>query len=117
MGTNRIGSNSDDSWAAQSLFDLISTRDSSYMLSTKTGNNLLDEIKIHRRIELWREGFGLLDMKRWGVGLTRVFSESTHPNDPASYNNIPVGDPRFTFQIPESEINLNNAIDKSDQNE
>jgi hypothetical protein len=110
-------SNGDDSGAAQSLFDLISTRDSSYMLSTKTGNNLLDEIKIHRRIELWGEGFGLLDMKRWGVGLTRVFNESTHPNDPASYYNIPVGDPRFTFQIPESEINLNNAIDKSDQNE
>lgn len=109
-------SSGDDLGAAQSLYDLISTRDNAYTLSSKTGNDLLDEIKLHRRIELWGEGFGLLDMKRWGVGLTRVFSGSTHPNDPASYYNIPVGDPRFTFQIPESEINLNDAITPADQN-
>lgn len=113
----KAASGNDDDGAAQSLYDLISTRDSAYTKSTNTGNDLLDEIKKHRRIELWGEGFGLLDMKRWGVGLTRVFSGSTHPNDPASYYNIPAGDPRFTFQIPESEINLNDAIDQADQNQ
>jgi hypothetical protein len=113
----KAASGNDDNGAAQSLYDLISTRDSAYTLSSNTGNDLLDEIKKHRRIELWGEGFGLLDMKRWGVGLTRVFSGSTHPNDPASYYNIPAGDPRFTFQIPESEINLNDAIDQSEQNQ
>ena len=107
----------DDGGAAQTLYDLISTRDPAYALSTNTGTSLMDEIKIHRRIELWGEGFGLLDMKRWGVGLKRVFTGSTHPNDPASYYDIEVGDPRFTFQIPESEINLNDAINQSDQNQ
>lgn len=106
----------DDPGAAQALYNLISTRDASYTLSANSGSALMDEIKTHRRIELWGEGFGLLDMKRWGVDLVRVFDGSTHPNDPASYYNISAGDPRFTFQIPESEILLNDAIDQGEQN-
>lgn len=106
----------DDAGAAQALYNLISTRDSAYTLSSNTGSALLDEIKLQRRIELWGEGFGLLDLKRWNEGVTRDYPGTTHPNVPASLVNLPAGSPLFTFQIPESEINTNDAISFSDQN-
>lgn len=107
----------DDAGAAQALYNLISTRDPDYTLSTNTGADLMEEIRTHRRIELWGEGFGLLDMKRWGVGLLRDYPGSTHPNTPGSYFNLPAGSPMFTFQIPEDEINANDAITPADQNQ
>lgn len=106
----------DDSGAATALYNLVSTRDASYSLSSNTGEALFDEIKMQRRIELWGEGFGLLDMKRWGVALVRDFPGSTHPDVPASFFNLPVGSPLFTFQIPEAELNSNDAISQEDQN-
>lgn len=105
-----------DDVAASALYKLVSNRDTAYTKSTKTGTALMDEIRLHRRIELWGEGFGLLDMKRWGVGLTRDFAGSTHLRLPSVFYNIPAGDFRFTFQIPLDEINLNDAITEGDQN-
>lgn len=104
------------SGAATTLYNLVSTRDASYTLSSNSGSDLMDEIKIQRRIELWGEGFGLLDMKRWGEGLTRVFANSTHPQVASSYFDLPAGSSLFTFQIPEAEINSNDAITFADQN-
>lgn len=105
-----------DGPAAAALYSLISTRDPSYTLSTNTGNALKNEIRWHRRIELWGEGFGLFDLKRWGEDLVRVYPNSTHLQDPSAFYNVPFGDPRLTFQIPLSEINLNDAISSDDQN-
>lgn len=102
-----------DSGAAQVLFDLISTRDTKYTKSTKTSKELIEEIRNHRRIELWGEGFGLLDLKRWGKDLKRNYPGSTHLSPKLD---IPAGDKRFTFQIPESEIQNNDAISSGDQN-
>ncbi|MBJ2175036.1 RagB/SusD family nutrient uptake outer membrane protein [Aureibaculum sp. A20] len=105
----------DDAGAAQALYNLMTTRDSSYTLSTNTGQDLIDEIRLNRRIELWGEGFGLLDMKRWGVGLTRDYVGSTHPQN-SGFFNLPAGSNSFTFQLPEDEITLNDAITTADQN-
>ncbi|PCI04854.1 MAG: RagB/SusD family nutrient uptake outer membrane protein [Flavobacteriaceae bacterium] len=102
--------------AAQALYNLVSTRDAEYSKSSATGTALMEEIRLHRRIELWGEGFGLLDMKRWNVGLTRVYEGSNHPNVTASYFDLIAGDKSFTFQIPEDEINTNDAISSGDQN-
>ncbi|MCL7753571.1 RagB/SusD family nutrient uptake outer membrane protein [Polaribacter sp. Z022] len=102
--------------AAAALYKLVSDRDPSYTLSSNTGSALMDEIRLHRRIELWGEGFGLLDMKRWGVGLIRDFPGTTHLDIPSVFYNIPAGDFRFTFQLPLDEINLNDAITEDDQN-
>ena len=55
-------------------------------------------------------------MKRWGVGLVRDYTGTTHPNIPSAFYNIPAGDFRFTYQIPLDEINLNDAITDADQN-
>ena len=45
-----------DSDAADALYELNSVRDPSYVKSTKTGQDLIDEILLYRRIELWGDG-------------------------------------------------------------
>ena len=47
-----------------------SGRDSEYQC-TKTGTDLLNELKFYRRIELWGEGFDWFDIKRWGDPVSR----------------------------------------------
>lgn len=39
--------------------------------SISTGQDLLDEIRFTRRIELWGEGFGFFDQKRWNLPIGR----------------------------------------------
>jgi hypothetical protein len=56
----------------QILFDLESSRDPQYVLSANTGQALVDEILIQRRIELWGEGFRFLDLKRANAPLDRT---------------------------------------------
>jgi len=53
------------------LFDLISTRDPAYVKSTLTGDALIQHILMHRRADLWGEGFRFLDIKRLGIPLDR----------------------------------------------
>lgn len=100
--------------AAQVLYSLVSTRDSAYTLSTNTGQALIDEILLQRRIELWGEGFAWFDMKRNGVALERDYDGSNH----ALFGNFnfPVNDNSFLFQIPESELNNSEFINAGDQN-
>lgn len=106
--------NGDEAGARQALFNLISTRDNSYVLSTNTGQALLNEIRLHRRIELWGEGFAFYDMKRWNVPLVRTYTGTNHP----TYGRVDyaVGSPKFVFQIPILEINNNLSIGPADQN-
>jgi len=47
-----------------------SGRDANYTC-TKTGEDLLKEIKKYRRLELWGEGFSWFDCKRWGDAVIR----------------------------------------------
>ena len=104
----------DDDAAADVLYDLVSPRDASYTLSTNTGQDLLDEIYLHRRIELWGEGFAWYDMKRLKQDLVRDYSGSNHTtlgNFDLTYN-----DPWFLFQIPEDELNSNDMINDANQN-
>lgn len=109
-------SNGNSSNAAQALYNLVSTRDASYSLSTSSGDTLLEEIKVQRRIELWGEGFGMLDLKRWGDPINRVYTNSSHPVIGASYIDVEADSNLFTLQIPETEINSNDAINSEDQN-
>lgn len=98
----------DEAGARQVLYDLVITRDPSYTLSTNSGQALKDEIRLHRRIELWGEGFAFFDMKRWGVDLVRDYPGSNHTD--FGYFDYPAGSPKFIFQIPESELNANFEI-------
>ena len=56
---------------ARSLLNQLNKdRDPSYNC-TKTGNELLEEIRLYRRFELWGEGFDWFDMKRWKLPIVR----------------------------------------------
>lgn len=61
----------EDALAAQALYPLAVHRDPQYTLSTNTGQDLIDEIMIQRRVELWGEGFRFLDLKRLNQALDR----------------------------------------------
>ncbi len=103
-----------DLGAASVLFQLVSTRDSAYTLSTNTGQSLIEEILLQRRIELWGEGFAWFDMKRNSVSLERTYSNSNHTAF-GMFDFSPT-DPKFLFQIPEAELNNNEDINAGDQN-
>jgi hypothetical protein len=94
--------------AADALFTLVKNRDAAYVKSTKTGQELIDEIMIHRRIELWGEGFRFLDLKRTNSSLDR--SEANHDPALARVMGVPAGDKQWEFVIPQAEINANNKI-------
>ena len=95
--------------AAQVLFDLVSTRDDNYTLSTNTGDDLIEEIMVQRRVELWGEGFRWFDLKRLNLPLDRTGS-----NHKSSINNkvmeVAVGDNRWVWPIPQDEIDANSLM-------
>ncbi|MBC7948649.1 MAG: RagB/SusD family nutrient uptake outer membrane protein [Chitinophagaceae bacterium] len=101
-----------DGPARQALFNLVSARDPSYVLSSNSGANLMNEIRTHRRIELWGEGFNLNDLKRWKLPVDRT--GSNHRVDATFV--IPAGDPRLVYQIPQAELDANVNIPASQQN-
>ncbi|MBK7870649.1 MAG: RagB/SusD family nutrient uptake outer membrane protein [Saprospiraceae bacterium] len=99
----------DEVGARQALFTLVSNRDASYVLSTKTGQDLIDEIMFNRRIELWAEGFRFTDLKRLNLPLDR----NGIPNHLAaiiSVYDIPAGDVQWEWLFPQDEINTNAQI-------
>jgi starch-binding outer membrane protein, SusD/RagB family len=93
--------------AAQVLFDLVSKRDPSYKLSTATGQELIDEIMFHRRIELWGEGFRYYDLKRLDLPLNR--NGIGHLAAVAIIYEVKAGDVQWEFLIPRRELDANKA--------
>ncbi len=98
----------DEAKAKQVLFELISKRDPSYSLSTNSGQALLEEIRTHKRIELWGEGVTFFDMKRLNEALVRDYAGSNH----ASHGkfNIEAGSDKFRFKIPQRELDTNPKV-------
>lgn len=68
--------NGDNATAQSCLKELMAKRDKTYNFSG-TGAELLAEVKLQRRIELWGEGFNWFDYKRWGEVIQfRTFNEN-----------------------------------------
>jgi starch-binding outer membrane protein, SusD/RagB family len=88
--------------ARQALFTLAKQRDPNYVLSTNTGQALIDEILIQRRVELWGEGFRFYDLKRLNMDLDR--SGGNHNNTLAQKIFEPAGTLNWQFLIPRLEI-------------
>jgi hypothetical protein len=97
-----------DATAANVLFQLVSKRNSSYTQSTATGQSLIDEILIQRRIELWGEGFRFYDLKRLNQPLNRT--GANHDPAVAVVLSIPAGDKQWEFLLPQDEINNSNGL-------
>lgn len=103
----------DNAGAADVLYTLMVNRDPNYVKSTNTGEALLEEILVNRRIELWGEGFRFYDLKRMNQALDRRGAN----HSPTLTNNlmqVPAGDIRWEFLFPQDEINANGNIQQND---
>ncbi len=101
-----------DTDAANALLPLAQARDAEYVLSTNTGQALIDEILLQRRWELWGEGFRFFDLKRLNNDLDR--NGANHNS--GLLNNlmfVPAGDLRWQWQIPEDEIDANPSVEQN----
>ena len=92
--------------AISTLKTLLDLRldDTSYV-DGLSGQALLDEIYLQTRIELWGEGKSYLALKRNEETVVRGANHLSFVGEPIPYN-----DERLTFEIPESEIQNNPAI-------
>lgn len=93
------------------LTSIMTTRDANYEV-TVSGDELLKEIEIQKRIEMWGEGRRLFDMKRRNEDLDRTHSSNHSATAPKQ---VPAGSKLFIYQIPDAELNANDAI--TDKNE
>jgi hypothetical protein len=97
-----------DAEAQTALFTLARQRNPSYVKSTNTGTNLINEIMVQRRVELWGEGFRFTDLKRLNLPLNR--NGANHVASVAVVFDIPAGDQRWQWLFPQDEINSNELI-------
>lgn len=101
--------NGEDVLAAAALFTLAKARDASYVMSTNTGQALIDEIMIQRRVELWGEGFRFYDLKRTNSALDRT--GGNHDGGlTGGLLTLPANDIKWEFVIPQAEINNTNGV-------
>jgi hypothetical protein len=91
--------------AQNALFTLVKNRDPEYVKSTKTGQELLEEIWFNRIIELWGEGHRWFDIKRLNQALDR--RNLGHLATNILETQIPAGDIRWQYLIPRREIDNN----------
>jgi len=102
----RLGNSVD---ASNLLFTLQKNRDVNAVKSTNTGNALLEEILVERRKELYAEiGVEWFDAKRLRRGITRTGNHRI-----GSAANLTADDKKFFLKIPIAEIDANDFIDES----
>ncbi|GHE28535.1 RagB/SusD family nutrient uptake outer membrane protein [Sphingobacterium griseoflavum] len=92
----------EDDEAAAILYTLVNSRDPAYQRSSSTGETLVQEILIQRRIELWGEGFRWYDLKRLDASLNR--NGANHIATIAQVFDVPAGSALWQFVIPQLEI-------------
>lgn len=96
----------DEAGSKSVLTELAQARDTEFTSFTTSGQAYLDELYLHRRIELWGEGFRFFDLKRTKSALNRRDTGAVA----AVINNVwevPATDLRWTWVIPRSELNSN----------
>jgi len=98
--------------AQEALFQVQSRADLSVSKSTAIGQELIDEVLLERRKELFGEGFRWNDIKRRNLPFKRDGDHWSKyefsSNDPDYY--------RLTFPIPQSELDANSKIGQTEQN-
>jgi len=98
--------------AQQLLLEAVQQYDAAYTKSTKTGADLLAEVKLYRRFDLWGEGNDWFDYKRWGEPIVRKtkaqggnfksdFAVTINPQDGNAW----------TWVIPQKETDYNGLVD------
>lgn len=93
------------------LYALVSERDPGYVKSTNTGQALIDEILVQRRIELFLEGHRWFDMLRNDEELDLEGSGANPDLYLDGYKQArPSVNPKWVFLIPQREIDANSNI-------
>ncbi len=99
------------------LYLLAKNRDPQYVRSTNSGQALINEILIQRRIELWGEGRNFTDLKRLGLPLVRPEASSGsmggHVASIAIKLTEPAGTNNWTWMIPRGEIDTNPNLEQN----
>lgn len=95
-----------DSEAQQVLFELNSIRDPEYSKSTKIGQDLINEILLYRRIELWGDGVASFDMARNNIGLNRKDGRENLVM-PGADLVLPPLNSKLIYEIPQKEVDAN----------
>ena len=81
-------------------------RDAAYNCTAATAEELVEEVWMQRRIELWGEGHSYFDLMRMKKGVDRRGAGFA-----AEYVfNIPAGDAALIFPIPDREMNRNQQL-------
>lgn len=97
--------------ARAALFTLAKNRDPNYVLSTNSGQALIDEIMMHRRVEFWAEGFRFYDLKRLNQALDRTVVPNYVSASAGGTMQIPAGSNLWQFVLPLDELQANpNAV-------
>lgn len=110
--------NNDAITAQNCLKELMAQRDETYDFSG-TGEALLEEIRLQRRIELWGEGFNWFDAKRWNITLERKAWDSQDLENcggwPSALARTFAPDFMYGWRaaIPQGEFTYNKAADQS----
>ena len=76
--------------------------------------DMMRVIKDERAKELCLEGFRLADLKRWHMGILR--KPQPYTNAPFNALEIKADDPRFTWPIPQHEIDVNDKMEGNASN-
>ena len=100
--------------AQNTLYTLAHNRDASYVLSTNTGQALIDEILIQRRVELWGEGFRFYDLKRLNLPLDRTVVPNFVSASVGGVMQVAAGDNKWQFAIPIAELQANPNSSQND---
>ena len=97
--------------AAQALLKELNKNLDPQYTCTKTGADLLKEVKLYRRIDLWGEGFDWFDYKRWNEPIVRKTKAQGGSFQSAFAVTINVGDGnKWTWKIPKRETDYNKLI-------
>ena len=94
--------------ALNALRQARETVTANYVASTNTGQALIDEIMLNRRLELWGEGFRFTDLKRLNLPVDRT--GANHQTSLSVITNIPAGDVRWEWLIPKQEMDANDNM-------
>lgn len=97
----------DEAAARQALLDFEKTRNPDAVLSASSGQTLIDEVLVQKRVEYWGEGFRFFDLKRLNQPLDRTVVPNYVSASVADLMKVPAGDPRWQWAIPLGEIQSN----------
>lgn len=109
-----------DTDAQKLMNDVVKPYDAKYSC-TKTGAELLEEVTLYRRFDLFGEGFDWTDHKRWKRDINRkALDVSKGLASPGSFHStfaitIPAtADNRWIWSIPNKECDYNDLIKEND---